>query len=164
MNPETLLSTRNLIDVGVQADDVRRRMHAARTTFVRVFEVHVGAPPSARPSGLAAGELRIVGRPESEDVAVAAVKAAAALADGVPVTGFSLADLHGLAPEADSLASLCGRLREAGLEAIAETPVDLLDQPETAVRAARDAGLGVWRLTIHALAPAPRSELSRTPR
>ena len=57
INPETLLSNSDLIDVGVQADDVRRRMHGARTTFVRVFEVHVGAPPSARPSGLAAGSF-----------------------------------------------------------------------------------------------------------
>jgi hypothetical protein len=40
-----------------------RRMHGARTTFVRVFETHVDAPPPARPSGLAAGEFRIVGRP-----------------------------------------------------------------------------------------------------
>ena len=58
-----LLSTRDLIAVGVQGDDVRRRMHGARTTFVRVFEVHCGAPPPARPAGLAAGEFRIVGRP-----------------------------------------------------------------------------------------------------
>ena len=159
VNPETVLSTRNLIDVGVQADDVRRRMHAARTSFVRVFEVHVDAPLSARPTGLVAGELRIVGRPATEDVAVSAVKATAALADGVPVTGFSLADLQALAPEPDALASLCSRLHDAGLEAIAETPLDLLEQPATAVRAARDAGLGVWRLTIHALTPAARSEM-----
>ncbi len=49
-NPETLLSTRDLIAVGVQGDDVRRRMHGARTTFVRVFEVHVDALPPARPA------------------------------------------------------------------------------------------------------------------
>jgi len=151
INPETLLATRDLIAVGVQGDDVRRRMHGARTTFVRVFEVHVGAPPPTRPSGLAAGEFRIVGRPATEEIATEVVKATAALAAGAPVTGFSLADLHALAPDPDALASLCSRLHEAGLEAIAETPLDLLDQPAIGVRAARDAGLGVWRLTIHAL-------------
>jgi hypothetical protein len=152
VNPETVLSTRDLIAVGVQGDDVRRRMHGARTTFVRVFEVHVDAPVPARPSGLAAGEVRIVGRPASEDAAIEAVKLAATLAGGVPLTGFSLADLLVLAPESEALASLCGRLHDAGLEAIGETPLDLLDEPALAVRAARDAGLGVWRLTIHALA------------
>ncbi len=85
---------------------------------------------------------------------MAAVTAAAALAAGVPVTGFSLADLHALAPDEDALASLCSRLHDAGLDAIAETPIDLdlLSQPAIAVRAARDAGLGVWRLTVQRLA------------
>ena len=157
-NPETLLATRDLVAVGVQGDDIRRRMHGARTTFVRVFETHVGAPPPARPAGLAAGEFRIVGRPASEAAATAAVKATAALAAGVPVTGFSLADLHALAPDPDALASLCSRLHDAGLDAIAETPIDLdlLSQPAMAVRAARDAGLGVWRLTVHGLAESAR--------
>ncbi len=151
-----LLSTPDLIAVGVQGDDVRRRMHGARTTFVRVFEVHCGAPPPARPSGLTAGEFRIVGRPASEAAAIEAVKATVALAAGVPVTGFSLADLHGLAPDPEALAALCSRLHDAGLEAIADTPVDALDQPATAVRAARDAGLGVWRLTVDRLADSAR--------
>jgi aminodeoxyfutalosine synthase len=157
-NAETLLSPPDLIAVGVQGDDVRRRMHGVRTTFVRVFEMHVGAPSVARPAGLAAGEVRIVGRPASEAAATEAVKAAAALAAGVPVTGFSLADLHALAPDPDALASLCSRLHDAGLDAISETPIEiyLLSQPATAVRAARDAGLGVWRLTVQKLADSAR--------
>jgi CofH/MqnC C-terminal region len=153
-----LLSTPDLISVGVQGDDVRRRMHGARTTFVRVSEVHCGAPPPARPPGLAAGEFRIVGRPATEAAAIAIVKATAALAAGVPVTGFSLADLHALAPDSEALAAFCSRLHDAGLEAIAETPLDLdlLNQPAMAVRAARDAGLGVWRLTVEKLADSAR--------
>ena len=153
IDPQAFLSTPNLVDVGVQGDDVRRRMHGVRTTFVRVFEVHVGAPVPDRPAGLSAGEVRIVGRPVSEAAAIGAVRAAAALADGSPLTGFSLPDLHVLAPDPDALAELCSRLHDAGLEAIADTPLDsnLLDDVSTAVRAARDAGLGVWRLTLHAL-------------
>ena len=158
---EALLATRNLIDVGVQGDDVRRRMHGARTTFVRVFEVHVDAPVPSRPAGLSAGEVRIVGRPASEAAATGVVKAAGALADGAPLTGFSLADLYALAPDPDALAELCSRLHDAGLEAIADTPLDsnLLEDVPTAVRAARDAGLGVWRLTLHALPAGLSSEL-----
>ncbi len=162
-NPATLLSTPNLVDVGVQGDDVRRRMHGARTTFVRVFEVHVDAPAPApaRPAGLSAGEVRIVGRPANEAAAIGAVRAALALADGAPLTGFSLPDLYALAPDPDALAELCSRLHDAGLEAIADTPLDsnLLADVPTAVRAARDAGLGVWRLTVHALPTSLNSEL-----
>ena len=156
INPEAILTTRDLIAVGVQGDDVRRRMHGARTTFVRVFEIHVDAPVQARPENFAAGEIRIVGRPENEAAATAAVKAAAAIASGTPVSGFSLADLHDIAPETDALASLCSRLHDAGLEAIAETPIDRLSQAAPAVRAARDAGLGVWRLTIDTLSEESR--------
>lgn len=149
VTPEEMLSTGDLIAVGVQGDDVRRRMHGARTTFVRVLELHLGAIPAARPAGLTAGEFRIVGRPESEAVAVAAVKAAAHLAHGAALTGFSLADLQGLAADPDALAGLCSRLHDAGLEAIAEAPIDLLNEPAASIRAARDGGLGVWRLTVH---------------
>ena len=161
MNPQAFLSIPSLVDVGVQGDDVRRRMHGARTTFVRVFEVHVDAPVPARPAGLSAGEVRIVGRPASEAAATGAVRAAAALADGAPLTGFSLSDLYALAPDPDALAELCSRLHEAGLEAIADTPLDsnLLEDVPTAVRAARDAGLGVWRLTLHALPAGLSSEI-----
>jgi len=151
INPETILTTRDLIAVGVQGDDIRRRMHGARTTFVRVFAMHVAAPVTAPTENFAAGEIRIVGRPENEAAATAAVKAAAAIANGTPVSGFSLADLHAIATDADALASLCSRLHDAGLEAIAETPLDKLTQAAPAVRAARDAGLGVWRLTVDTL-------------
>ena len=148
-NPEAILATRDLIAAGVQGDDVRRRIHGARTTFVRVLELAVGAIPARRPAGLSAGEFRIVGVPENEAAAVAAVTSAAALAQGAPLTGFSLAHLQSLAPDPEALAVLCSRLHDAGLEAIAEVPLDLVDEPASAVRAARDAGLGVWRLTVH---------------
>ena len=126
-------------------------MHGARTTFVRILEVHLGAIPAVRPARVTAGEVRIVGRPSTEAAAIEGVKQATVLADGAPLTGFSLADLESLAPDADALAGLCSRLHDAGLEAIAEAPLDRLDEPATAVRAARDAGLGVWRLTVHAV-------------
>jgi hypothetical protein len=156
-SPESILTTPNLIAVGVLGDEVRRRMHGARTTFVRVFEVHVDAPPSALPARVAAGEFRIVGRPASEERAVSAVRAAARLAHeavrnghrrAAPVTGFSLADLNRLSTSLRSLAELCDRLHDEGLEAIAETPLDLFDDPAGAVRAARDGGLAVSRLTV----------------
>ena len=62
---QLLLDTPDLIAVGIIADDVRRRLHGARTTFVRVFEIHVDATPAVLPSRTTPGEVRIVGKPSS---------------------------------------------------------------------------------------------------
>lgn len=152
-----IVETPDLIAVGAMADAVRQRLHGTRTTFVRVFEIRVDLPPSALPARVSAGEFRIVGRPASLEVAVAAVRAAAAIAGGVPLTGFSIADLRGL--DGGSLEAVCASLRAAGLEAIAEVPVDLLDNGGEAVRIARAAGLAVTRLTVHSLSAADRIRL-----
>jgi aminodeoxyfutalosine synthase len=155
---QEMLESRDLIAIGVRADDLRRRLHGARTTFVRVFEMHVDAPPASLPSGTSAGEFRLVGQPASLDAAIAAVRSATRIAAGVPLTGFSLVDLLAL-DGASSLDAACRALREAGLEAIAEAPLDRLDDPGVAITAAREAGLAVPRLTVHALAPADRVSL-----
>jgi CofH/MqnC C-terminal region len=146
----SMLSTPDLIAVGVRGDEVRQRMHGARTTFVRVFEVHVDAPVAAAPSGMAAGELRIVGRPATAERAVQVVAASTALANGRPVTGFSISDLWDLAPAPAAFAELCARLRDAGLEAVADMPIDEnMKDAAGAVTAARQSGLAVERLTVH---------------
>jgi hypothetical protein len=150
-----ILDSHDLIAIGVRADEVRRRLRGAKTTFVRVFEIHVDAPPSALPPRTSAGEFRIVGHPPSLDAAIGAVRAAAALAGRVPVTGFSLAELLSL-DGAASLADACRALRDAGLEAIADVPIDLLPDPAVVIAAARGAGLAVTRLTVHALHPDSR--------
>ena len=74
MTAQEMLETPNLIAVGVSGDDVRRRMHGATTTFVRVFEIHVDAVPQAVPARTDAGEFRIVGRPATLDDAVKRVQ------------------------------------------------------------------------------------------
>lgn len=155
---QDILGSRDLIGIGVRADEVRRRLHGAKTTFVRVFEIHVDAPPSALPPTTSAGEVRIVGKPESLDAAIRAARAAAGLAGGLPVTGFSLADLLSLEGGA-SLTDTCRALRAAGLEAIAEAPLDLLKDPEGGITAARSVGVAVTRLTIHAMDPGARVSL-----
>jgi aminodeoxyfutalosine synthase len=153
-----LLAEPNLITVGARGDEERRRRHGARTTFVRVFEVHGDvlrqgsgqAVPAVLPASAAPGEIRITGRPASMASAVAAVTAARAFAGAVPVTGYSLADLLDLA--GGSTSALTAELRalvSAGLAIVAEAPLDLLPDPAAAIRAARDAGLQVPRLTVH---------------
>ncbi len=152
---QEMLESPDLLAIGVRADDVRRMRHGLGTTFVRVFEMHVDALPASVPPRTAAGEFRIVGRPASLEAAMSAVRAAVTLADGVPVTGFSLADV--LALDGPScLARACRSLRDAGLQAIAEAPLDRLANPGEAIAAARGAGLLVQRLTIHELRQADR--------
>jgi aminodeoxyfutalosine synthase len=148
-----LLGERNLIAVGVQGDEERRRRHGTRTTFVRVLELRTEALPAALPAAASPGEVRLVGRPASIDVAVAAVTAARALAGAIPLTAYSLADLFDVS--GGSIAALTSgarRLVAAGLAAVAEAPLDLLSDAPAVVKAVRDAGLQVPRLTVHRMA------------
>ena len=157
---ELILASHDLLTIGAMADDVRRRMHGATTMFVRVMEVHVDAPPSAAPANAAAGEIRIVGHPRSIEAAVAAVRASSVLARHVPVTGFSLHELVGLASrEGVRLEDVCGRLRSAGLDAVAELPVDVMADAEPDVERARGAGLAVPRVTVQTLSADARLSL-----
>ena len=148
MTPQQLLETPDLIAVGVAGDDVRRQMHGTKTTFVRVFEVHVDAPVQSLPPRVHAGEFRVVGAPRDMAHAVAAVRATVAIAGNVPVTGFSLADLVALDAPPDVV---CAALHDAGLAAVAHAPLDLLDPPVKAIEVARAAGLAVNVLTVDEL-------------
>lgn len=158
-----LLETPDLIAVGSLGDDVRRRMYGRRTTFVRVFEIHVDAPPSSLPGDAAAGELRVVGRPATLAGALTTVRSVFDLAAGKPVTGFSLPDLQALASvENRPLDEIVAGLRDAGLEAVAEVPLDLEDPDRgvsAAIETARGAGLRVQRLTVHMLSDENRLAL-----
>lgn len=148
MTPQQILDTPDLIAVGVAGDDKRRELHGATTTFVRVFELHVEAPPQSLPAGTQAGEIRVVGVPPSLEAAVAAVTAAAGIANGLPVTGFSVFDLQGL-PE--SLSDVCAALRTAGLTAVTHLQIDSVTNPAEAVRAIHAAGLRLPTITVESI-------------
>src|SRR5258705_12330583 len=98
---QAILADRNLIAVGARGDEARRRRHGRKTTFVRVFEVHTDAlrpdsgqaSPPALPASASPGEIRVTGKPPSVASAVAAIKAARALAGSTPVGAYSLDDL-----------------------------------------------------------------------
>jgi len=160
---QELVDSKNLLTIGVKADEVRRRLHGARTTFVRVFEIHVDAPVSTLPPRTAAGEFRIIGSPESLQAAAEAVRSAKALAGHAVVTGFSLAELSHLGG-ASSLRDSCRLLREAGLDAIAAAPIDALEDPAATIADARDGGLLVTRLTVNAPRDHDRGDLARRAR
>lgn len=144
----TLATTHDIISLGMRADDVRRQRHGAKTTFVRVADVPIEreAPIVIPP---AAGEARIVGAPASRADALDRVSRVAAAAHGVAVSGFSLADLEQLAArETITLRALLEELRAAGLELVAEAPIDLLQDPRRSIEEVNIAGLTLARLTV----------------
>jgi aminodeoxyfutalosine synthase len=145
----SLAATHDIISLGVLADDIRRRRHGTRTTFVRVADVPVDVgTPVVRPP--AAGELRILGIAASRAAAVERVTQVAAAADGAAVSAFSLADLEQLAArESVTLRALLEELRAAGLELVAEAPVDRLQNARRSVEEVNIAGLSLARLTVH---------------
>jgi aminodeoxyfutalosine synthase len=156
-----LLETPDLISIGVRADDARRLRHQNRVTFVRVLDLLVGAAvPSTIPA--AAGEVRLSGGIDSSERAVQAVAGIAQAAGATPVSGFSLVDLEALAlREQIPLAELCARLHGAGMEAVAQAPLDRLRDPRVSLRAAHEGGLGIARLTVETSPPDPIALLDR---
>ena len=133
------------------ADDARRRRHDDRTTFVRVGLVSIEQIGRVEVPG-AAGEIRVVGVPDSSEAAEAAVRAAVvdAAPSGIPVTAFSIDDLEELCGgDGVALRKLLERLRAAGLSAVDELPADRVVDPVRAIEAAAGAGLPVSRVTIH---------------
>src|SRR5436305_556747 len=129
----TLATTYDIINLGMLADGERCRRHGKRTTFVRVATVPAtpGAPVHIP---AATGELRIEGAPASRIQAIERVREVVVAAGTVPISGYSLADLEQLAArEAVTLRSLLEELRAAGLELVAEAPVDLLQSARRSI-------------------------------
>jgi len=144
----SLAASHDIISIGMLADDIRRRRHGTKTTFVRVASVSAepGAP-IAVPA--AAGEVRISGAPSARSSAAERVREVLAGASGVAVSAFSLADLEALAAsEQTTLRALLEELRGAGLELIAEAPIDKLRDPRRAIEDVNIAGLALARVTV----------------
>jgi aminodeoxyfutalosine synthase len=143
-----LASSHDIIQLGILADEVRRERHGTRTTFVRVFTVPAepGAPVVV-PEG--AGEVCIVGVAASRASAVARIREVRLASGATPVSAFSLADLEALsAREGMTLRTLLEELAAAGLELIAEAPVDRLQDPRRSIEEVNIAGLALARLTL----------------
>lgn len=148
---ERLLASADLLQIGQLADAARRERHGDRGTYVTVFEVRVDADePRALEVAEGAMEVRLIGRPRSLDDAEAAVHAAKAAAGDRALTGFSLVDLVELAGQSHAtLTDIAARLASAGLESVAEVPVDALVDPVRAVGDVLAGGLSAWRAVVH---------------
>ncbi len=138
------LGTADILSLGMLADEVRRARVGDTVTFITVLELQ-GASKDA-PLQASGAEIRITALPATCDEAEALVAEARLRAGPQLLTGFSLADV------ADrhwgTLADILERLKRAGLDAIAEAPVDRLQDAEDALRACEAAGLPVRCLSL----------------
>jgi hypothetical protein len=136
------LASADLLSLGMLADEVRRARVGNDVTYVRVQEWQ----PGARSLEPGAGEVRITELPATLDAAVDAIKSAKAVAGGRLLTGFSLARI--IERHWGPLGEVLARLKAAGLDAIAEAPVDGLDDAGAALQACADAGVAVRCLSL----------------
>ena len=144
-----VLACPDLLSVGMLGEMARKALHGDRITFGRVVEISAGQTVFDRGE---AGEVRLTGMPASIEEARTRVREAARSAQGVPLTGFSVADLLNLAGgDHLVLADLASALKHEGLEAVAEVPLDGLGDAEDTVeiiRALGHGGLAAWRATV----------------
>ena len=154
----TLAGTPDILPLGMLADAMRRRLHGTDVTFVRVgccpfAGPFVGAvPPAAR-------EARITGTPDTTASALAAVAGARAAAGDQVVSGFSWTDIERLADGPGGRRSLLTGLRAAGLDALAELPLDRIDRLDEVVDLLTEAGFERLRLTVDSAPAAERVAL-----
>ncbi|MCC7032775.1 MAG: hypothetical protein IT179_08085 [Acidobacteria bacterium] len=149
------LDASDLLSLGMLADEARRARVGDTVSFVRVLDVATGAPldDTLRARAASCGEARLAAPADTLRATADLIRRTRALLGaGVRVTGFSLADLTSRpwGPLGETLAVL----KAAGLDAIAEAPVDLVTPEQVA--AVRAAGLGLGVLSVHRLDEAGR--------
>ena len=150
-----LATTPDILSLGMLADTVRRRLHGTHATFLRVADVPfdsagISVPPATR-------EIRLTGTPADADTAVASIEKAKNVAGDRTVAGFSWADIAKWG--GGSVDRVLARLRQAGLDAIADVPLDAMDDPAAAVGNLKSAGFEQLRLTISKASADARTDL-----
>jgi len=140
------LGSSDILSLGMLADEVRRARVGDEVTYSRVVELASGASSASGASGASGAEVRIAELAATLEETEGLISEARMLAGSQLLTGFSLAEI------ADrhwgKLADVLKRLKRAGLNAIAEAPVDRLQDAEGALAACEEAGLPVRCLSL----------------
>ena len=152
-----LAATPDILQLGMLADTVRRRMHDAQVTYVRVALCPFDKPLTDLVP-LHAREVRLHGSPETLEIAVTAVQAARAVAGERTVSAFSWLDIERLSAS-NRVPDVLERMRSAGLDALAEIPLDRIDDHAKVLDALVAAGYSQLRLTIDKAKADARTEL-----
>jgi aminodeoxyfutalosine synthase len=152
-----LAASPDILQVGMLADTIRRRLHGAQVTYLRVASCPFDKSfTDVVP--LAAREVRVTGSPESLEIAVTAVEAARAVAGERAVSAFSWVDVQRLGA-ATRVSHVLERLRSAGLDSLAEVPLDRIGDPSMVLDALVSTGYNQIRLTIDKAAADARAKL-----
>jgi aminodeoxyfutalosine synthase len=152
-----LAQSSDILVLGMMADVVRRRLHGASTTFLRVWATSdERVEPSQVPD--VARELRAIRAPEALADAVTFVTNLRAAARGRTVTGFGWADIErwsaGAGPD-----GVLQALREAGLDGLSELPID--ERDSVAARVEPMVRLGFRQIRLSVARPARSEERIR---
>ena len=154
-----LATTPDILPLGMLADTVRRRLHDTNTTFLRVATVPYDGrgrepvPPLAR-------EVRVTGSPDQLSTAVETISRVKSAAGDRAVSALSWADVERYANLSSArYAEVLQTLRQAGLDAFAELPLDRIPDLDAAIDAASTAGFKRLRLTIDKVSAAERTAL-----
>ena len=154
-----LASTPDILPLGMLADTARRRRHDVRTTFLRVAVYPIDAsfgeavPPRAK-------EVRITGSPKDMSHALELLDRVKTIAAGRAISAFSWGDVERIAGESQKPAGdVLSALGRAGLDAVAELPLDRMADVEVAIETLHTAGFERLRLTIDKIAAAERTAL-----
>lgn len=149
----------DILPLGMLADAVRRRLHGAQVTYLRVAACAFdrsfvdGVPPAAR-------EVRLTGSPDTLDAAVTAVEGAKAVAGDRTVSGLSWHDIERLAASDGTLVlKVLEELRANGLDALAEVPIDRAGRLSDVLDQLVSAGYQQVRLTVEKAPAAERTAL-----
>ncbi len=152
-----LATSPDLLAVGMLADAARRAQRGRVVTFVRVATVNPDDPVD-RHIIQEAGEIRVSGAYPGLEPACVLASAWRRTAGAIAVSAWSLADIE--AANEGRLDTVLGTLRAAGLDMVAEAPLDRLRSAEGAVAAAAQAGLLLVRLTVDTAASGDRAALA----
>ena len=154
-----LAAAPDILPLGMLAEAVRRRLHGAQVTYLRVASCAFDQPfTDAIPP--AAREVRITGTPGTLDVAVTAVERAKAVAGDRIVSGFTWGDIDRMASAGGvPVSRALETLRDAGLDALTEVPLDAVADAARVVDNLAGAGFRQLRLTIEKAPAADRRAL-----
>lgn len=154
-----LAQTPDILPLGMLADASRRRLRGTTVTYARVARCPVDEPCTTAMLGLAT-EIRITGAPESLGRAVAAIAAARAVGGDRVISGLSWLDVERLAGEdGASVSGVLQDLRAAGLDAVADLPLDRVANMPEALDRLIELGFERLRLTVDSASAAERPAL-----
>jgi aminodeoxyfutalosine synthase len=142
---DELSSTPDVLAIGMLAD-AARRLRGTRVTYLRVANAPTGGLPSG---GLApaAREVRLTGSPGSLRQALTAIESVRPLAEQRTIAGFSWIDVARWAnQDGRQAASVLAELRAAGLDVVAELPLDAMPDPAAVIDALQQSGFGQFCL------------------